>query len=399
MKAFETISIEIYKYNPTRAGGFIPTPPKLAGKQAIINVVSDDGKCLLYSCAAKRAFDLGYRQRNDPGYYHLFIKEYNTTGIDFPTPDNQIDKFEKMNQLTINIYITQPGWTFVRPHRFSKREQSNPINLLMIHDPETNQSHYAWIKSMNRLLNSANTETYTYCPRCLYGFTKNCNGERNLQKHLERGECTGDTQVSYPPPHQRKIKFKRIDAMMESPLTLYADFESSLKPMDATKGNTIYKQEHQITGFCIKPVFRYGLATKVMDQAMDTYTGPHAIEKFYEAVKIYTILMGELYEERGKEPIIKLDPHNPHDRELKRKYYQAKTCHICDGEFKCKSKEQYEAFKHHMKEFIEDDYAHEWTSEEIEDIHNAFGFDEDFQKGHKVYDHCHWTGVYFSQLQ
>ena len=363
-----------------------------------MNVKSRDGKCLLYSCAAKAAFDLKYRQRNDPGYYHHLIKRYNTTGINFPTPVNQIDKFEKTNNITINVYLTQPGWTFVRPHRFSKREQSNPINLLLIHDPETNQSHYAWIKSLDRLLNSANKETYTYCPRCLYGFSKKYNGVHNLKKHLERGECTDNIQVSYPPPHKRKIKFERIDAMMFAPLVLYADFECSLKKMEEinTEGNTIYKQEHQITGFCLKPVFRYGLASKVIDQSMDKHTGSDAIQKFFAAAKVYTTMMAELFEERGREPISRLDPTVPHDRELRKKYYEAKTCHICDGEFKCKSKAQYEQFKYDIKEFIEDEsYAHEWTSEEIDDIHNTFGFDEDFQKGHKVYDHCHWTGDFF----
>ena len=402
MKEFKSLSIEIYKYDPTRAGAFIPTPPKLAAKKAIVNVKSEDGKCLLYSCAAKASKDLStddrrYRHPNDPRYYHHFIEQYKTTGIDFPTPVNQINKFEKMNNLTINVYITQPEWTFVRPLRFSKREQSNPINLLMIHDSETNQSHYAWIKSLNRLLNSQQKKGYTYCPRCLYGFNKRRHGEHNLKRHLERGECTDDIQVSYPPPHKREIKFERIDAMMMSPLVLYADFESSLKPMEVTKGNAIYKQEHQITGYCLKPVFRYGLGTKLIDQAMDTYTGPDAIQKFFKAVKIYTTMMGELYEEAGKKPIIRLDPRDPHDRKLKREYHEAKTCHICDGEFKCKSQQQYDQFKNDIKEFIDDeDYAHEWTSEEIENIHISFGFDEDFQKGYKVYDHCHWTGMYFS---
>ena len=129
LKEFESISIELYKYNPTRAGAFIPTPSKLAAKKAIINVKSHNGKCLLYSCAAKTAFDLGYRQPPNPGYYTKLIQQFNTTGIEFPTHVNQIDKFEKMNQLTINVYITQPGWGFVRPLRFSEREQSSPINL------------------------------------------------------------------------------------------------------------------------------------------------------------------------------------------------------------------------------------------------------------------------------
>ena len=38
--------------------------------------------------------------------------------------------------------------------------------------------------------------------------------------------------------------------MMPAPLTLYADFESSLRPVEIKKGDrTTFKQEHHITGY------------------------------------------------------------------------------------------------------------------------------------------------------
>ena len=67
---------------------------------------------------------------------------------------------------------------------------------------------------------------------------------------MESGECKKPTQVTYPPPHKRQIKFTRIETMMPAPLTLYADFESSLRPVEIKKGDrTTFKQEHHITGY------------------------------------------------------------------------------------------------------------------------------------------------------
>ena len=35
---------------------------------------------------------------------------------------------------------------YVEPHRISKRDQTDPLDLLMIHDEESGKSHFAWIK-------------------------------------------------------------------------------------------------------------------------------------------------------------------------------------------------------------------------------------------------------------
>ena len=39
-----------------------------------------------------------------------------------------------------------------------------------------------------------------------------------------------------------------------------------------------------------------------------------------------------------------------------------------------------------------DHYAHELTPDEE---WKAMQFDEDYDKGYRVFDHCHWTGMLF----
>ena len=65
------------------------------------------------------------------------ISKLKVEGISFPTPIHQISKFETLNDITINLYITESEGTSIRPIKISKRDQSSPINLLMIVDRDT----------------------------------------------------------------------------------------------------------------------------------------------------------------------------------------------------------------------------------------------------------------------
>ena len=120
----------------------------------------------------------------------------------------------------------------------------------------------------------------------------------------------------------------------------------------------------------------------------DSYTGPNAMEHFFEAINRYTILMQELFEEEGKKDYPYLG------KEDLKKHYARKTCHICDGEIKCKSKEEYDLYRKRIKaqKKEEQPYAGELTPEEEWE---AMQFDEDYDKGYRVFDHCHWTGMFF----
>ena len=109
LKDFSGATLELYRYNPTNSGRYIPTPTALANKHAIVNIQSYDGKCLLYACAAK----LMDQEMNDvakekklrvqPWFYKKKIKTFNTKGIEFPTPLKQIR--HAINKLDFNINI------------------------------------------------------------------------------------------------------------------------------------------------------------------------------------------------------------------------------------------------------------------------------------------------------
>ena len=111
LKDFSGATLELYRYNPTNSGRYIPTPTALANKHAIINIQSYDGKCLLYACAAKLmdqemndvAKEKKLRLREQPWFYRKKMKTFNTKGIEFPTPLKQIR--HAINKLDFNINI------------------------------------------------------------------------------------------------------------------------------------------------------------------------------------------------------------------------------------------------------------------------------------------------------
>ena len=91
-----SFSMELYNYQPIRGSSWIPTPSKLAGKRAIINVKNlKDEKCIIYSIlASTRGTDIKRGRGSRASSYTPFIDDLNTSGLSYPTPINEIRRFE-----------------------------------------------------------------------------------------------------------------------------------------------------------------------------------------------------------------------------------------------------------------------------------------------------------------
>ena len=147
-----SFSMELYNYQPIRGSSWIPTPSKLAGKRAIINVKNlKDEKCIIYSIlASTRATDIKRGRGSRASSYTPFIDDLNTSGLSYPTPINEIRRFETKNELTINVYTCDASTASISPLQKSKRCQDNPINLLLITDVKTELFHYVLITSLDQ---------------------------------------------------------------------------------------------------------------------------------------------------------------------------------------------------------------------------------------------------------
>ena len=62
-------------------------------------------------------------------HYQPHVKELNFDGIEFPVPVSKIPKFEKQNEIAINVFGFERGALF--PVYISKERYSVHVNLLL----------------------------------------------------------------------------------------------------------------------------------------------------------------------------------------------------------------------------------------------------------------------------
>ena len=218
LESIVQLSINVAKYTPLAASSYISTPKELADKKAIINVQNDDNLCLKWATLSAL-----FPQEDNPHrqlHYTPHARKISMTGIDTPTPLNQILKFEKINDLSINVFTYEKD---VIPLYISTRkpsESNKKINLLLLTDGEA--YHYTWIKCFSRLMahRTKHTGAQYYCYYCLHGFSS----ERTLEKHGDLCQRQDPQRIYFP--EDPWICFKNIDKQLPVPFIIYADFES-----------------------------------------------------------------------------------------------------------------------------------------------------------------------------
>ena len=239
-KSIICLEIHTTVYEPLKGNSYIPLPPKLAQKKAIINMKNEDDKCFTWSVL--RA--LNPRENNsDRIDTDLKKKEdsLNMVGIAYPVQLNAIDKFERQNPtISINVFGHEES---IYPLRVSKCEGRKVVDLLLISDDE--KRHYCLIKSMSRLLSSQTSKrngVQYYCMRCLNSF----HSQESLDKHLEY--CNAYDAVKMETPEVgATLTFKNYNRSMRVPFIVYADFESFIKPIDTCEPNpkNSYTKQYQ----------------------------------------------------------------------------------------------------------------------------------------------------------
>ena len=218
--------VNIGKYAPLTGSSYMELPDTLKSKKAIINVKNDDQKCLMWSLLSARHPVKKNAQRVIKYIAHQ--DELDFTGIEFPTPLNQIPNVEHQNNLSVNVfgYSESAG---IHPLYLTKDHTRDPINLLLITKVEDGKtkSHYCWIRDFNRLCfeqNKHHGKTF-FCTRCI---TPHCS-ERTLKEHQIycRGVDTPPCHAVFPEKSEDgtnpTIKFKNIQNMMKALYVIYAD--------------------------------------------------------------------------------------------------------------------------------------------------------------------------------
>ena len=213
--------LNIAKYEPLKGSSYIELLNIIKNKKAVINIKNKDNACLFRAVVS--ALYPAHKNSDRPSSYPGYKDILNIKDIDTPTPLSQINKLEKQNNLSINVYgpkVSFDNKLTIFPYYISDQPKDiKRINLLLISEEENN--HYCWIKNLNRLLcnqNNKHNEQTHFCDRCLYGFTK----EDLLINHKE--DCEGinksPMRIEMPEKDKNFIEFKNPQNQMSVPYVI-----------------------------------------------------------------------------------------------------------------------------------------------------------------------------------
>ena len=199
----EALDILADPFQPLFGSTYIPLPKSIADKNAIINVKNlNDNYCFKWAVTSAI-----YTAKNHPERLNKKMRDnsekFNWSGIEFPVSLKQIDKFEKQNNLAVNVFGVEGEKVY--PLRISEACDSVGgvscarnkvlIDLLLISNGNTN--HYCWIKNKSRFFSSQISEhklSRFFCDRCINHFPNT----PALEKHLEYCSKNKAVRIEFP---------------------------------------------------------------------------------------------------------------------------------------------------------------------------------------------------------
>ena len=219
--------IVMYSQKPARGSSYIETPAKFKNsKCGLVNIQNNDNECFKYCLLYHQSNKLKHADR--VSVLKKIEDKYNWSGINFPASFSDIQKFEDMNKICINVYgITdeQVHPLYLGNVSYCKNEY---INLLLITDDET--GHYIYIKKLENLLNTVTCSYYKECRYCPY-CKKNLPADIVFEEHLmdKHFNCNNNCNIELP-ADGAIMKFKNYKNTLQRPYIVYADFECSIIP-------------------------------------------------------------------------------------------------------------------------------------------------------------------------
>ncbi|PFX11357.1 hypothetical protein AWC38_SpisGene24958 [Stylophora pistillata] len=250
VESVEGLDLHTVKYTPLKGSSYIKLSKHLERKMAIINMQNKDEECFKW-CVTRALYPVQIHPERITKILRKQAEKLVWDGIEFPVEVKSIDRFERLNpEIGVNVYMYEDG---LNPLRVSSKAQSTTkvIDLLLI--TEGDKKHYCLIKNLSRLVSSSlskHEHKKFICRRCL----NYLGSQRVLDTHSEL--CRDHEAVREKMPKEETyLSFKNHQKKMDMPFTIYADFESLIKPLDTVQPNpkecyTEKKQQHIPISFC-----------------------------------------------------------------------------------------------------------------------------------------------------
>lgn len=336
LTSVDKLLVAIDRYSPLRGGSLIPLPLYIAKKKSIVNVANSDEKCFQWAVLAG-IYDV--KNKNRVKNYKPFESSLNFSGIRFPVAESDFNKFERQNDVSINVFILNETFDEkfdVVPIYLTRSKKQKHVNLLRLKaeiidqpDPEDStrtyidyKYHYCTIKSLPRLLSVQidRTECKKYiCERCLSYF----HSETLFAAHENECKNMNPCRLSPPNNNNKLLRFTDDRYQILAPFVIYANVESLSSPT-ATPPDTnmsTHNRKHVVSsiGFYLKSRFDNVIRS--------TYTynrGKSCLDWFCEQ-------LSDLSEKLNRSVNTQLAPFQVLSSAELLDFNKATTCHICSG--------------------------------------------------------------------
>ena len=96
------LNVDFHQLNLTRGNSYIPLPRWIASKKAVINPKNEnDEECFKWAAALHHKEIKSHPERISN--IMRYTKNYNWSGLEFPVSINNINEFEKNNNISVNV--------------------------------------------------------------------------------------------------------------------------------------------------------------------------------------------------------------------------------------------------------------------------------------------------------
>lgn len=386
----EKLVLIVGQYIPASGASYIELSTRIKNKKCCINIQNTDQRCFEYSVLCGLHFDALKEKTNIQrvSSYKDYINTLNFDGIEFPVQIDDVERFEKQNELPVNVFGLDKNQDIIILHSHTFKCEKKIINLLLIEEGEN--SHYVYVKSLNALFQKEKCNNFI-CEKCLTRFSK----QSAIDAHVKKNRCeefTGVATQSLPQSEDKHVRFKNIHKQLRVPFVLYADGESILKAVEANESKTQIYQSHQYNNIGVK------LVSEFPDKLADEYKqfdGENCVMDFFNYCldvqdKAFNVLRDETHK------YYRLDDITPSEKAA---YDNATECHICKSTIKPVKKctiPRGTIYKvGEMQTYINKEGKEATRKTTKKDVENAARELKLKEMGNcKVLDHCHITGKY-----
>ena len=151
---------------PTSEGIIIPLPKFLQySLYKLINIQNTEQECFKWCIARSDCLNRGHNERVSREVKE-HAEKYDWTGIKFPISIRQIDRFQKQNNVSDNLYVNE-GVSFY-PLKITEVIKEKRVDLLLLDDEQN--KHFVLIEDLNRLINPNTHKKAHTCHWCLPRF-------------------------------------------------------------------------------------------------------------------------------------------------------------------------------------------------------------------------------------